>query len=175
MEPKWLRRFHICRQHQVAGRRDRVSAAKPPFSPTCSTGPHERSEPAHHLRASLVNIVATKPWRAGYAARRRRRGSERRAFARWDVRSVRRRAGLLGVWPWARSLIHSPDAVIHSPAETMAAWPTTVTRSRWPRAFARRTQSRSRRCGRLPAPQGRRVLPELMVQDWTRFGLGAAC
>jgi phage tail sheath gpL-like len=31
-----------------------TSAAKPPLSPTCSTGPHERSEPAHHLRASLV-------------------------------------------------------------------------------------------------------------------------
>jgi hypothetical protein len=38
-----------------------TSAAKPPLSPTCSTGPHERSEPAHHLRASLVNIVATEP------------------------------------------------------------------------------------------------------------------
>jgi hypothetical protein len=41
-----------------------ISAAKPPLSPTCSTGPHERSEPAHHLRASLVNIVATEPHRA---------------------------------------------------------------------------------------------------------------
>ena len=41
----------------------------------------------------------------------------------------------LNCWPWVRSLIHSPDAVIHSPAETMAAWPTTVTRSRCPRAF----------------------------------------
>src|ERR1700733_7830846 len=38
-----------------------ISAAKPPLSPTCSTGPHERSEPAHHLRASSVNIVATEP------------------------------------------------------------------------------------------------------------------
>src|ERR1700733_1244823 len=38
-----------------------ISAAKPPLSPTCSIGPHERSEPAHHLRASLVNIVATEP------------------------------------------------------------------------------------------------------------------
>jgi hypothetical protein len=38
-----------------------ISAAKPPLSPTCSTGPHERSEPAHHLRASVVNIVATEP------------------------------------------------------------------------------------------------------------------
>src|ERR1700735_955729 len=46
----------------------------------------------------------------------------------------------LNCWPWARSLIHSPDAVLHSPAEIVAAWPTTVTRSRWPRAFALRTQ-----------------------------------
>ena len=37
-----------------------ISAAKPPLLPTCSTEPHERSEPAHHLRASLVNIVATE-------------------------------------------------------------------------------------------------------------------
>jgi len=42
--------------------------------------------------------------------------------------------------PWVRSLIHSPDVVIHSPAPTMAAWPTTVTRSRWPRALIRSTQ-----------------------------------
>src|SRR5271170_701948 len=46
----------------------------------------------------------------------------------------------LNCWPWARSLIHSPDAVIHSPAEIIAAWPTMVTRSRWPRAFVLRTQ-----------------------------------
>ncbi len=42
--------------------------------------------------------------------------------------------------PWVRSLTHSPLAVIHSPAAIVAAWPTTVTRSRWPRAFVRRTQ-----------------------------------
>ena len=42
--------------------------------------------------------------------------------------------------PWVRSLIHSPDAVIHSPAEITAACPTTVTSSRWPRALIRRTQ-----------------------------------
>jgi hypothetical protein len=46
----------------------------------------------------------------------------------------------LNCWPWVRSLTHSPDAVIHSPAEMVAAWPMTVTRSRCPRAFARRTQ-----------------------------------
>src|ERR1700722_19764349 len=46
----------------------------------------------------------------------------------------------LNCCPWARSLAHSPDAVIHSPAEIVAAWPTTVTKSRWPRAFALSTQ-----------------------------------
>src|SRR5271157_1910322 len=46
----------------------------------------------------------------------------------------------LNCLPWARSLIHSPDAVIHSPAEMTAAWPTTVTKSLCPRAFALRTQ-----------------------------------
>ena len=42
--------------------------------------------------------------------------------------------------PWVRSLVHSPEAVIHSPAEIAAAWPTAVTRSRWPRALIRSTQ-----------------------------------
>src|ERR1039458_10148186 len=46
----------------------------------------------------------------------------------------------LNCWPCVRSLVHSPDAVIHSPAEMIAACPTTVTKSRWPRAFALRTQ-----------------------------------
>ena len=46
----------------------------------------------------------------------------------------------LNCWPWVRSLTHSPDAVIHSPGETMAAWPTTVIRSRCPRAIVLRTQ-----------------------------------
>src|SRR6266849_2459159 len=40
-----------------------------------------------------------------------------------------------------RSFTHSPDAVIHSPAAIVAACPTTVTRSRCPRAFARKTQN----------------------------------
>src|ERR1700694_1604320 len=53
-----------------------------------------------------------------------------------DVRMKR----ALNCWPWVWSLTHSPDAVIHSPAEIVAAWPMTVTRSRWPPAFARRTQ-----------------------------------
>src|SRR5947199_10801841 len=51
-----------------------------------------------------------------------------------------RRNRALNCWPWVRSLTHSPEAVIHSPAEMVAAWPTTVTTSRCPRALARRTQ-----------------------------------
>ena len=51
-----------------------------------------------------------------------------------DIFAIADLAG--GVW----SLVNSPDAVIHSPAEIMAACPTTVTRSRRPRAFALRTQ-----------------------------------
>src|SRR5262249_8886669 len=34
-----------------------------------------------------------------------------------------------------------PEAVIHSPAEIVAAWPTKMTSSRWPRALTRRTQN----------------------------------
>src|SRR6266545_6484666 len=51
-----------------------------------------------------------------------------------------RRNRALNCWPWVRSLTHSPEAVIHSPAEMVATWPTTVTTSRCPRALARRTQ-----------------------------------
>jgi hypothetical protein len=36
----------------------------------------------------------------------------------------------LNCCPWVRSLTKSQDAVIHSPAEIVAAWPTTVARSR---------------------------------------------
>jgi hypothetical protein len=39
-----------------------------------------------------------------------------------------------------RSLTHRPLAWTNSPAPIAAAWPTTVIRSRWPRAFTRRTQ-----------------------------------
>src|SRR5260370_1059202 len=39
------------------------------------------------------------------------------------------------------SFTHSPEGVIHSPAAIVAAYPTTVTRSRCPRAFARKTQN----------------------------------
>src|SRR6266550_1868851 len=54
------------------------------------------------------------------------------------VEVLRNRA--LNCWPWARSLTQLPDAVTHSPAEIAAAWPTKVTRSRWPRALIRTTQ-----------------------------------
>lgn len=42
--------------------------------------------------------------------------------------------------PWTRSLTQSPEAAAHSPAATLAAWPTTVTASRLPRAQTRSTQ-----------------------------------
>src|SRR5580704_4758570 len=57
-----------------------------------------------------------------------------------DVGADVRRKCALNCWPWVRSLTHSPEAAIHSPAAIAAAWPTTVTRSRCPRALARRTQ-----------------------------------
>jgi hypothetical protein len=39
-----------------------------------------------------------------------------------------------------RPLIHRPLAWTNSPAPIAAAWPTSVIRSRWPRAFTRSTQ-----------------------------------
>jgi len=47
----------------------------------------------------------------------------------------------LNCWPWVWSLTHSPEAVIHSPAEIMAAWPITVTRSRCPRLDPQKTKA----------------------------------
>jgi hypothetical protein len=58
-----------------------------------------------------------------------------------DVGAEVRRKRALNCWPWVRSLTHWPEAMIHSPAEMAAAWPTTATRSRWPRALTRRTQN----------------------------------
>jgi hypothetical protein len=46
-----------------------------------------------------------------------------------EVGAEVRRKRALNCWPWVRSLTHSPVAVIHSPAEIVAAWPTTVTSS----------------------------------------------
>jgi hypothetical protein len=57
-----------------------------------------------------------------------------------EVGGAERRNCALNCWPWVRSLTHSPVAVIHSPAAMVAAWPTTVTTSRCPRALMRRTQ-----------------------------------
>src|SRR5438105_7936050 len=42
--------------------------------------------------------------------------------------------------PCVRSLIQDPLAWTNSPAEIIAAWPTRVMRSRWPRVLTRRTQ-----------------------------------
>src|SRR5215211_4814414 len=42
--------------------------------------------------------------------------------------------------PWVRSFTHTPEALTNSPAETRAAWPTTVARSLCPRTFTRSTQ-----------------------------------
>src|ERR1700731_4060302 len=42
--------------------------------------------------------------------------------------------------PCVRSLIQDPLAWTNSLAEIIAAWPTRVMRSRWPRALTRRTQ-----------------------------------
>src|ERR1700726_3725031 len=57
-----------------------------------------------------------------------------------DVGGEVRMNRALNCWPWEWSLIHSPDAVTHSPAEMVAACPTTVISSRCPRALIRRTQ-----------------------------------
>ena len=43
--------------------------------------------------------------------------------------------------PWVRSFTQAPLAWTNSPAEIIAAWPSTVIRSRWPRAFTRSTQN----------------------------------
>ncbi len=51
-----------------------------------------------------------------------------------------RRKEALNCWPCSRSLTQHPHTVTHSPALISAAWPTTVTRSRWPRALMRNTQ-----------------------------------
>jgi hypothetical protein len=59
-----------------------------------------------------------------------------------------RRNRALNCWPWVRSLIHSPEAVIHSPAAMAAG-----AQLRSPRPDARAPwragrRNHSRRCGR---------------------------
>src|SRR5271169_3803247 len=44
-------------------------------------------------------------------------------------------------WPWVRSFTQLPLIWMNSPALISAARPTTVTRSRWPRALTRSTQN----------------------------------
>ena len=51
-----------------------------------------------------------------------------------------RRKAALNCWPCSLSFTQTPETVTHSPALISAAWPTTVTRSRWPRALMRSTQ-----------------------------------
>ena len=46
----------------------------------------------------------------------------------------------LNCWPCSLLFTQTPLTVTHSPALISAAWPTTVTRSRWPRALMRSTQ-----------------------------------
>ena len=65
-----------------------------------------------------------------------------------------RRKRALNCWPWVRSLTHSPEAVIHSPALTAAAYPTTVTSERCPRALVAERKTHSRHYGRSPARRG---------------------
>ena len=43
--------------------------------------------------------------------------------------------------PWVRSLSQTPCPSMYSPGVIVAAEPTTVTRSRWPRTLTRRTQN----------------------------------
>src|SRR3954452_1255850 len=56
------------------------------------------------------------------------------------VGGAERRKAALNWRPWTRSLTQVPLAWTNSPAPIAAAAPTRVTRSRWPRAFTRRTQ-----------------------------------
>jgi hypothetical protein len=44
-------------------------------------------------------------------------------------------------WPWVRSFTQAPLIWTNSPALIIAAWPTTMTRSRWPLALTRSTQN----------------------------------
>ena len=57
------------------------------------------------------------------------------------VGAVAVRTFALNCSPCVRSLSQMPVAVTHSPAPIAGAWPTTVTRSRRPRAFTRSTQN----------------------------------
>src|SRR6516164_5800923 len=73
-----------------------------------------------------------------------------------DVGAEVRKNRALNCCPWVRSLTQWPEAMIHSPAEMTAAWPTTVTTSHVRAPWRAGRRNRSRRCGRLLA---RRELP----------------
>ena len=89
--------------------------------------------------------------------------------------------------PCVRSLVHSPEAVIPSPAEIIAAWPTAVTSSRWPRALRRSTQkpvsglwkvtrstrpASTSRPGAAPRPP---AWPAGVRSRWSADGFGPGC
>lgn len=57
-----------------------------------------------------------------------------------NVPGIPRREGTAVARPWSRSVVHMPVALMNSPALMAAACPTTVTKSRWPRALTRNTQ-----------------------------------
>jgi hypothetical protein len=67
--------------------------------------------------------------------------------------------------PWVRSLIHSPDAVAHSPAGTTAACPITVTSSRWPHALIRKTQKPFSSLWYVTRPDTTRLASILVVNE----------
>ena len=56
-----------------------------------------------------------------------------------DVGAAARSQAALNCRPCVRSCIHAPPAWIASPGDTVAMWPTTVTRSRWPDTCTRST------------------------------------
>jgi hypothetical protein len=81
-----------------------------------------------------------------------------------------RRNLALNCCPWVRSLTHSPFAVIHSPAEIVAAWPITVTSSRCRAPSPAERRSRSRHCGTLHARRDPPALPGSMIPAAASFG-----
>ena len=108
-----------------------------------------------------------------------------------DVGADVRRKRALNCCPWVGSLTHSPDAVIHSPAEMTAAWPMTVTRLRCPCACAwlgplggvssqpprqlliNAMQALSRGLEKAAASLNSRLPPSLIVDHGRRCAMGA--
>ena len=109
--------------------------------------PHRADADHFRRRPGSASINRTPSRRTPARASWRKRGRSRGSFPTevfLDALDRRRRGGLQRprpeLRPWVRSLIHSPDAVIHSPAEIDAAWPTTVT-DREPARLGSETQN----------------------------------